>query len=161
MADIFGRTSQFGGSMSADATRMTLAGLPNTGLIIQNVSIGYSQTISRLYALEDGKVYFVAGRTDGQAELQHVIGPKGFQEEFFRLYGNVCNIKGALVFTSSTGCGQTSTGVAGVIASSKISLTSPVISSVNIQVNANDMIIGEGMRLMFVSLDMSSLAAAA
>jgi len=82
MADAFNRTTEYGGSMSADATTMTFANI-TTGFIIQQLQINYSQTVSRLYALEDGKVYFVAGQTAGQMTVSHIIGPQGLTTQFW------------------------------------------------------------------------------
>jgi len=75
-ADIFGRSNtKLGGAMSSDATRVTFAGLTGTGLLLQSLSINYSQQISRLYALDTPDTYFVAGRTDGNMKAAQVIGP--------------------------------------------------------------------------------------
>jgi len=149
MADVFGRTTVFGDAMAADATKLTFTQFSSAGLIIQNVTIGYNQTVTRLYALEDGKVYFVAGRTDGQMDLQHVIGPAGLQQAFFREFGNVCNVKDKiLALTLQAGCNESTNKAA-------VKVGTPVITSLNLQVNSNDMIIGSGLRMMFTSLDLS------
>ena len=147
MSDIFGRTTPFGGAMSADATRMTFAG-SQAGLIIQRVEIQYSQTITRLYALEDGKVYFVAGRTNGTMTMQHVVGPAGLQGAFIKRYGDVCQRNGVFKITLQGGCGDTSNR-------SAVALSNPVISAINMQVSSQDMIIGSGLTMTFVSLDMT------
>lgn len=147
MADVFGRTTLLGGAMSADATRLTFSqSALNAGLIVQNLVIQYAQTITRLFALESGLIYFVAGRTDGNMELQHVVGPQGIASGFIRQYGDVCNVQGALAFSAAGGCGAQEFDASIVV-------SNPVINSLNLQVNSNDMIIGSGMRMMFTSMD--------
>lgn len=154
MADVFGRETEFGGAISADATRMAFGGgtkgLATTGLLLQNVQISYSQNITRLFALEDGKAYFVAGRTQGQLGIQHVIGPAGLQAQFFEAYGDVCNIDGNFTLSVMAGCGE-------VQGKGSIVLNMPVINSINIAVNANNMIIGNGMQAMFVSMELTGV----
>jgi len=153
MADVFGRTTTFGGGMSADATSITFGGINTVGMIVQGVTINYEQNITRLYALEDGKAYYVAGRTQGQAEMQHVIGPAGLQTEFYSKYGNVCNVTGSLILGMAPGCG----GAGG--ATSSITLGNPVINSLTVSITSQDMIINSGVRMMFSSLELTSTAA--
>lgn len=150
MADMFGRETILGGVMSAETTKLTFTNEATlqAGLIMQQVNIQYAQNITRLYALEDAKVYFVAGRTDGNLTIQHVIGPAGLQAQFISTYGNVCNI-GNKVFnlTMASGC-STSADV------STVRLKCPVITAVSVQMQAQNMIIGSGITAMFVSMDL-------
>lgn len=161
--DMFGRETVLGGVMSAEATRLTFSadsaestgstsafsGSIDAGLIMQQLNVQYSQNVTRLYALEDARVYFVAGRTDGNLTIQHVIGPAGLQKAFIEAYSNVCNIKGK-VFNLSLAAGCSVAGNA--TAQSKIQLKSPVITAINLQMQAQNMIIGSGITAMFVSL---------
>lgn len=156
MPDMFGRETVLGGVMSAEATSVNFttdsAGVQQKGLIMQQLNLQYSQNITRLYALEDSSVYFVAGRTDGSLTIQHVIGPAGLQAAFITAYGDVCNAKGKVFNLSMvTGC-----GTAGAKSTaSKITLKNPVITSINLQMQAQNMIIGSGIQGMFVSMEIT------
>jgi hypothetical protein len=159
MPDMFGRTTILGGAMSAEATRITFSGVTglNTldkqaGLIMQQLNIQYSQNITRLYALEDAKVYFIAGRTEGSFTIQHVIGPQGLLKSFIEAYGNVCGVLDKVFNISmATGCGTEPTG--GNLKQNTIRLQCPLITSINLQMQAQNMIIGSGIQGMFVAME--------
>ena len=149
MPDMFGRETVLGGVMSSEATRLTFTsdtGL-DAGLIMQQLNIQYAQNVTRLYALEDAKVYFVAGRTDGSLTIQHVIGPAGLQKAFIEAYSDVCKISGKVFNIALTAsCGASGGG------RSAVTLKCPLITAINIQMQAQNMIIGSGITAMFVSL---------
>jgi hypothetical protein len=84
-------------------------------------------------------------------DVQHVIGPAGLQKAFFEQYGDVCNVNKVIVISLAAGCG-------GNVGKSKIQINNPVITSINMQVNSNDMIIGSGLRLIFTSLGITETA---
>lgn len=153
--DVFARTTEIGGAMSSDATRLNFTdveGIGQTGLILQNVEIQFSQNVSRLYALENGKVYFVAGPTEGGIGATNVVGPNGIAKAFYEKYGNVCDLavnpQGRVFNISVTrGCvGQNQQR-------SSLSLKQPVLSSINIRLQATDMIIFAGFQATFVKME--------
>lgn len=143
MSDVFGRNVQYGGSMTAESTRVGISGV-DEGLIVQQMEIQYQQQVSRLYALESGKIYFVAGQTEGRARMQHVVGPQGLALGFYTTAGNVCTPQN-LVISMGSGChGNTERG--------KVTLNNSVLSGVSFQASAENMIIFGGAEAMFVSL---------
>lgn len=153
-ADVFGRNDVvFGGALAADATRVTFGGLDSgagggTGLILQQVRIQYNQQVTRLYGLEDGAIYYVAGRTDGQLGAQQIVGPKAVQTAFYETYGNVCNVGGNLTMDATAGCiGQ---GDAGGMT---ITVSNPVLTGLTLEVSAREMIISNGLQMIFISMD--------
>jgi len=152
--DIFSRTTQYGGSISGESTTMTFANEKNknqlpTGLLLQRVDIRYSQTISRLFALESGKAYFVAGPTSGSLTIAHVVGPAGLMDALWLQYGNVCNISGAFQIGVEGGCGEKQKR-------GTIKVNQPVINSINLSVAAQDIAINSGFSAQFVSLEVLS-----
>lgn len=152
MPDVFNRTIALGGVMSADATLMTFSGqLDKVGLIIQQVEIQYQQNISRLFALESGKVYFVAGPTQGTFGATHVVGPEGIQSDFYSAYGDVCAMQKEFRITANAGCGVASRAKKGAVI-----LSHPVISSVNVRAQADNMIIYSGFSATFTEMAMQS-----
>jgi hypothetical protein len=162
MPDIFGRETLLGGVMSAEATNLRFTtpskDAPDmAGLIVQQVNITYSQNITRLYALEDSSVYFVAGRTDGQLTIQHVLGPQGLMTNFIKAYGDVCSIQGKVFeFTMNAGCGTFGADgkSTGSTPAATVRLKHPIITSINMQAQSQNMILGSGLQAMFVSLEM-------
>lgn len=151
MADVFSRQTEFGGAMSADSTTLSVSGI-TTGFIIQNVRIQYSQAVSRLYALEDGKVYFVAGQTDGQMTVSHLVGPQGLTTEFWAQYGDVCKERAAINIAMQGGCGtRQSRG--------KISLDKPILTTIGLSANSQNMQIISDLQLTFVGMNATNGAA--
>jgi hypothetical protein len=152
MPDIFGRETVFGDSMSADGTIMTFAaqGLVSAGLLLQDVRVGYRQPITRLYALESNKVYFVGGRPDGTMEATHVIGPAGMQKDFYTAYGNVCNAGGNFTISAKAGCGG---GAGAVSGTASLTVKTPVITEIRLSVTTENFIIFSGFTATFVGLE--------
>jgi len=149
MPDVFSRTSSaIGGAMSADLTKLTFAGDTSNGLIVQQISVSYQQQITRLYALESGKIYFVAGQTSGAFQCQHIVGPNGIASDFYALYGNVCNNSPAVNLSMTTGCQASDSGER-----AKVKLSNLVISGINITAQAQNMIIYSGFDATFVAME--------
>lgn len=144
--------------MSAEATKLTFGDAGGdlteselSGLILQQIQITYSQNVSRLYALEDGKVYFIAGRTDGQFVFQHVVGPAGLKKEFLNRFGDVCGMNGkSFVLSASAGC--TAEDAESSQGTGKVILNNPLITSVQMSMNNQDFIISNVLQGMFTSL---------
>ena len=155
MPDIFGRSdADFGGAIAADTTTVKFSDLDQPGLILQQVNLTYAQNVSRLYGLEDGKVYYVAGRTEGQAGAQQILGPKGSASLFYEKFSDVCNAEGNQIQLAASG-GCPAEGGRGGTNGFKLTLHSPVITSVNLEVRADNMIINTGLQMIFVSLSVS------
>jgi hypothetical protein len=162
-------------------------------MLIQQMSIQYSQPIRRIYeigpwasvttgaaggAAEVGQpVYFVAGRCEGQLQLNRIAGPVAALGGFYRNYGSVCNLYNSLFFVSSSGCigplptgssaftggAGTITAVGGTPADRVISsgqanpylgwyLNGVVITSIGLQAQAQDMMVAEATNCQFVAL---------
>ena len=153
--DVFARSTVYGGAMSADMLRLNFTefeGGEAKGLIVQSVQIQYTQQVSRLYALEDSRVYFIVGQTDGQMTIQHAIGPRGLQGAFLKTYGNPCQIgQGVFNLSLTTGCDVNDTTSKG-----KIKLSSPLISGISLQVQSGNAIIASGITASFTSMEIIS-----
>ena len=151
MADVFSRNPQVGGAMSAEQIRLNFAQELDyngtVGLIIQKLNLAYSQEVTRLYALESGKIYFIVGQSNGEMQVQHVVGPAGMAKEFFKKYGNPCNITGQFNLTVASGCGGKNT-------QSRVTVSNPLIKQVSLQIEAGNAIIASGFSAMFTGLDL-------
>jgi hypothetical protein len=157
MSDVFNRAPQIGGSMSAENIRLNFSQDSGTaltaivqdkvGLIIQKLNLAYSQEVTRLYALESGKIYFIVGQSNGEMQVQHVVGPAGMAKEFFKKYGNPCNITGQFNLTVASGCGGKNT-------QSRVTVSNPLIKQVSLQIEAGNAIIASGFSAMFTGLDL-------
>jgi len=149
--DVFGRgTPEIGTPISAEKTRMTFSGLSQAagGLLLQQVQVSYTQQITRLYTLEDNRVYFVAGRQQGQMGAAHVIGPAGVVGSFYSQYGNVCNAGGNFTLLGSAGCDINNTTLI-------ITLERPIIQSLEFRVQVEDMLIGTSFQAQFLAMTLN------
>lgn len=165
MGDILGSRNTFGGSFSSDQIAMSFSGLTGSqsSLIIQAVDIQYSQTITRLFALESQKIYFVRGQTNAQSQLTGIVGPAGLATKFLEQYSNVCKLGD--VALSTTGPCFEKAGDNAAQSAGKVSLTLKnfVITGVNFKMQVSDYLLYNGMSATFISLDtglgVSTLAA--
>jgi len=184
--------TSFGGSFSSDQAALTIGGESTTPLgIVQNVQLSFAQQIARIYDVSNGglsnqaagpdqigagtvPVFYVGGRTQGQATIARVVGPQsGALCKFYQLMGSVCDPQD-LTFTFEGGCppnanpgnipGVTPTGVAEIPASKafgfgprrngvKYTVQAAVMTNLGISVGAQDMIVNENISLMFANLE--------
>lgn len=172
MADIFNRnTDFFGGSFAADQGFITFPRLlqggvavgANIGLLIQRLAMTYQQQVTRLYEVGRPAIYYVGGRTNGDAGIDRVIGPRTLSDAFYTTYGDICRARtNTLDFTVQNGCGEAgfAQNTAGPFNFGFVAYTAHfcVITTVGVNVAAADMIINESLRLMFSSLLYTSAA---
>jgi hypothetical protein len=154
MPDIFNRnTDTFGGSFAADQAKVTFPALINgagadAGLLVQNMTASYTQQITRLFEVGSSAIYYVGGRTAGQASIARIVGPKVIAKEFYSTYGDVCRARtNTLHFSVATGCDGTNTGFARAAYTAHF----VVITTVGISIGAADMLINEQLQMMFSS----------
>jgi hypothetical protein len=138
-------------SFSADSAQLAFTGGIDPALV-QNINFNYSQNVTRLYEVggpgagQKQRTYYVGGRTQGQAGIARVIGPKTSMAQFYTVYGNVCQAKqNAIAIGFQTGCdgGQFST----------YTLTGIVIVNIGFAVQAMDMVFNENTALQFVDME--------
>jgi len=161
-ADIFSRNVEFGGVFSADGASLTFSGGTATpfgsGMLVQNVQWQYQQNITRLYEVSSDQIFLVAGRTQGQASIQRVLGPTALAVAFYTQYGDVCNIENNdVVFAAQTDC-STADGTYGDAIT--ITLKHTAIVQVGGAIAAQDMVINESLALLFLYLTYAVTAGA-
>lgn len=147
--DVFSREIVYGGAFSSDGTRITFGDF-RCGMMVQAINYQYSQNINRLYEVGCPDVYLVAGRTQGQAGVQKVLGPKKLSSMFYRQFGDACNRNNNIKFTAVAGCTGDDGGAEQVV-----KLKHCVLTQVQGAVNANDMLINDSVSMMFLILLMS------
>jgi hypothetical protein len=176
MADVYSRQrTGFGGSFASDLAALSIAGQANIPLgIVQNVQVQFAQQIARIYDVSNGglagaaggivPVFYVGGRTQGNATIGRVLGPQsGALCNFYEEIGNVCSPQD-LSFTFRGGCSVSSgrnatkpaafrNAVGSATANGvKYAIEAAVMTNIGIQVGAQDMIVNENITLMFANL---------
>ena len=186
MPGVFVRQDTYhAGSFASDTAVLAIAGSTTALGIVQNANITFNQNVSRVYDVGNGgrtgtvPVWYVGGRTQGNATIGRIIGPAvGGVCKFYKEFGNVC-APVDLTFAFQAGCAKIGTqaaagiaagiaggigavagalglggggaGVAGVV----YKMTGTLLTQIGITVNSNDMIINENAQFMFANLDCS------
>lgn len=183
MADIFGRQDQvLRGGLSSDAMFVTFPGAifadSGVGMLIQNMSVDYTQPIRRIFEIGPGLVpglglggyvpatdcdtpnpptrcndraqptYFIIGRPEGRLQMGRLVGPQVFNMCFIRLYSRPCS-PNIMMFTGSAGC-----VVGGPDAPPRMTweLNGVVINQYGTNMTAQEMVIQENLSAMFAGL---------
>ena len=161
--NIFGRKGgNIKAAFSADSVSLQVGDIGGDGhdLIVQNLRVQYAQQVSKIYDLSSqpdtgADAYYVAGRAEGQASLQKVIGPTADLQAFYKAYGDPCEVAGEegteknIVLTGKFGC-TAGGGITGE--ETAITLVQPIVVSFGMSVNANDVLITEDTAMIFHSM---------
>ena len=147
--DIFNRNvSTLGGVFTSDRAKLTLP--QGLSTLVQQMAFTYAQTITRLYEVGGSNIYYVGGRTQGQLNINRVVGPSGTICAMYTRYGDVCKARNnAITLTleevdCSSGDNSNQT---------EYEMRNCVITQVGISVAAQDMIINENVTMMYSSLE--------
>jgi len=176
MADVYSRQKTgFGGSFASDLAAMSISGSTTQLGIVQNFQMQFAQQIARIYDVSNGgtagsdggfvPVFYVGGRTQGNATIARVLGPQsGALCDFYEMMGNVCSPQD-LQFTFQGGCGsQGTTGsptkklpLANAVgtepfSSVKYTIEAAVMTNMGVSVGSQDMIVNENITLMFANM---------
>ena len=154
------------GSFASDSAVLSVAGQANLALgIVQNVQLSFAQAIARVHDVGNGglsgkvPVWYVGGRTQGQATIARILGPASTSLcDFYVKMGDVCNPQD-LTFAFTAGCSSQTTATttygasaAGAVAKMKYTIEAAVITNVGITVGAQDMLVNENVTFMFANL---------
>jgi hypothetical protein len=114
---------------------------------MQSLGMNYTQQVSRLFELSSSNIYYVGGRTMGNANTNRVAGPRRMTLEFYKTYGDVCNAKtNTLHMSAQAGCNAAS------LSRQSYSAHFVVLTSMTVQVAAADAIINEALQFIYSSL---------
>jgi len=153
------------GVFSANKVKLQFAATgtpsPISGVLVQSINFTYSQNISRIYEIGDqaqnsgqANMYYVVGRTQGQAAVQRVVGPQATIAQIYSQYGDACKAcvnDLVLNFNEQACCVGGQAGSTGDMAL-MFTLKFCVLQQVGAALNANDMIVNENTSIMFSDL---------
>ena len=156
MPDVFSRTVEWGNAFSSDGAVIRISdsggnAITETGFLSQKLTWQYGQQITRLHELESPKVYLFAGRTQGRASLDTILGARRLLTSFYRQFGDVCNAEDNVIsFDATVGCGDDTRG-----SSATITLHHCVIDQLGGAVAAENMIVQNTISLQFIKMTMT------
>jgi len=169
MADIFGRADDnLGGVMTADQVSVTFGAAGNqnlaeAGMLMQSLTLGYSQQFSMIFELNSSKVFYVTGRPTGQASANRIVGVRAIQNQFYVQYGDVCKARNNTLQFSASGtefCDRGGDSAATEVnrASAALAYTTKfnVITALQVSVESQRMLVGEQLTLAFGSMNFTT-----
>lgn len=154
MADVFKNTTMaFGGAFAADKgviTRNVATGID--GVLMQQLQLQYSQQVTRVYELgTEGQavnVYLVGGRSQGQATIGRIIGPKVMLKRFYEKFSDVCGAKdNDLQLRIANKCPGD--------AQASYTCKYCVLTQIGVSLQANDLMINENSAVQFSNMEYS------
>ena len=150
--DVYNRTVSWGGAFSADGAVITFGGNMGAGMLAQSINWSYVQNVQRIYEIGSNSVWLIAGRTQGTAGINRIMGPAGLAKSFYNKFGDVCQASGnSVTFSALAQCGVTAQGSGGS-QSVAITLGNCVIQSYGGGVQAEQMVVNEQIAMMFIYL---------
>ncbi len=157
MADVFARTQlNFGGAFTAETGLISGGSL--TGVLLQNMTLSYSQNVTRIYEIgaagQTPFVYYVGGRSQGNLSAAHIVGPALAMQAFYQSYSDVCKAgtNNISVNLTRSACG-TGNNAATTSRTIKYNAKYCVLIQLGMSVSANDLVINENSQLMFSNLE--------
>lgn len=147
--DIYNRNVEYGGSFSADGVTMTFDTISGPGFLVQQAGYDYRQQVTQVYELGSPNVYVVAGRTQGQASLARMIGPRPLALEFYVKFGDVCKLQNNHISFGAK------SGSCGLESNSSVTLRHCLAEGISGRVNAGDFLFQEQIGIRFLSLEMA------
>ena len=139
-ADIFNRESAIGEPFSSDDSELIFVGAEAQTLIVQQLTMRYSQNITRAWEVGSSKQYFIAGHQQGDAQMSRIVGPKPVAGSFMAQYGDVCNIQSNHITFVVRGDCATNGG--------SIRVSGVVITQVTYSIQASDMVVSEQVNML-------------
>lgn len=145
--DIFSREATVGDPFSADDSELLFRGGDAQTMVVQSLDLSYQQTITRAWEVGSSKQYFIAGHQQGSGTMRRIIGPKPIAGQFMSQYGDVCQIQSNHITFVVRGDCSTNGG--------RIRVTGVVITSVQYNVQAQDMTVNETVQMMIAKAETS------
>lgn len=145
MPSAFAGSQTHNGSFRADQLEMSFGGDPVDGFLVQQVQFSFTQQVTLLYEIGSANVYYVGGRSQGNATLSRVIGPQAAAADFVNKYNDICEPQ-PIELDASQGCSKGSGG--GV----RYTLEEAVLITISVSVTAQDTVINEQLQFMFIDL---------
>jgi len=152
MAAVFNAAQTFGGAFNIANSKVKFGGL-SADHLVQSIQYQYQQQISMLYELGSPNVYFNGGRSQGTANMSKMLIAKSNNDDFLRLYNDVC-APNDIVVTQASGCGPSKNTLSAALATtSTLKLQNAVMSSLSGTQDSQSAVFTEQMGFMFIGLD--------
>jgi hypothetical protein len=160
LTDVYQRQIGDASAMAADAAKLTFgaaSGLAGVGFMAQNISVSYTQQITKIFELGSNNILYVAGRTQGQIQIARVVGSKTVAVAFYNQFGNVCNVdRNEFLLSAETSCQRSGSGVGvGTVLSNggggtiNYEIKQAIVNSLGVTIQSQDMVINESVQMMF------------
>lgn len=149
MANVFGNNTQVRrGAMRAQDVELNIDGTTQ-GLLCQQAQLSFTQQVNALYELGSEDLYYVLGRSNGQASIGRVVGPTSLSGDVITSFGDPCEEH--KLSLSATSCTLSNRGTA---PTTTYTCSGAILTSVGATVTSRDVVVNEQMGFIFSDLDM-------
>jgi hypothetical protein len=151
MTDLYNIDSKLAGIFKGSQFAITVGSVSSTlvGALVQSIALNYSREITRVWELGSLNQYYIQGHTQGQGQLQQIVGPQGVVSAMVSTMSDICAASGLVMSLSAAN--EACTGNAGLT----VTLTAPIVTNVSMGAQAQNMVVDSGMTFTFVSMSQS------
>lgn len=155
--DVLGRgPSPLVGAFSADASRLFFGAENQAGCVVQNLSIGYNQSVRPLFEIGSNNRYYVVGRTMGNMQIGRIIGPGVFLSTILEALGNPCSGVNRLIQLQ---LGNSACAPGSLAREVRLFMDACIAMSIEIRTEAEQLLVNEMISIMFGQLSRSDPSA--
>jgi hypothetical protein len=149
--DLYGISSALAGVFKGSQFAITVGSVSSTlvGALVQSIALNYSREITRVWELGSLNQYYIQGHTQGQGQMQQIVGPQGVVSAMISALASICDASGNVLSLSAAN--EACSGNAGLT----ITLTAPLATNVSMGAQAQNMVVDSGMTFTFVSMSQS------
>lgn len=161
MADFFqgGRKGdvKVGGVFNGTDVRLSLGsagdGESIAGALVQRVDITYRRQVQRVLELGSYNTYYIIGRSEGEANMQNIVGPSNTVQTIIDGLADACKVdQNALTLSADTEFCATSQVGGETKRAVKFVLTGAILTQMGVTISTQDFTIVQTAGIMFASL---------
>lgn len=141
---VFGAVQNKVGAVRAQDCSLSVDGL-TAGLLAVNSNLSFTQAVTMLFEIGSTNVYYVGGRAQGQATIGRVVGPGSVTKSFLAGLGDICSQHAIQLSGTSCNTGGKVT----------YNCQGAVLTSVAVQVTAQEIVMTETLQFIFADLTVS------
>lgn len=146
-----GSPQKLGGVIRAEDVKLTFPGSAGggEGALVQQAQLTCERSVNMIYEIGSQQLYYVGDRRRGTANFSRVIGGSAGFKEMLVQFGDICKAKESHMVLQ-VGSGGCAGSLGGDVTYRLVSCT---LTSVGLQVTAQEIVVTENMGFMFVELE--------
>lgn len=124
------------------------------GALVQQIQITYRRQVNRILELGSDNTYYVVGRSEGDAQMQNIVGPSDSVQKAIDSLADACEVtKNVIKISADTQfCATDAGGASGNKGSVALTLEGCILTQIGITISTQDFTIVQTAGIMFSSL---------